>query len=140
MFCTKCGTQCPEGSPVCVNPNCQAPLAVANNNVVGAAEVGAFAGKLGSTAKSALAKHIVNLLKITALVLLAYHLIDAFVLLVRALDCKCPEYYGEKMCSCASFFDSMRSFASSVISTATRGLTLFAYAVIIEYLAGKSGK
>jgi hypothetical protein len=144
MFCTKCGTQNPVGSGVCSNchealqaapaaapaPAPQAPQAPQGN--ISAAEASAFAGRIGQTMTSAVAGKIVMLLKIIAFVLVGYYVIDAFVIFIRSI-CDCDTNF----CICPSFFDMLRTFVSSVINAAARGITLFAYAIIINYLAAK---
>jgi hypothetical protein len=63
------------------------------------------------------------ILKLVAFILVGYYTIDAVVVLFRNFD---NEFVRT--------IDAFRSFASSIINAAVRGVTLFAYAVIIEYL------
>ncbi|MCL1881752.1 MAG: hypothetical protein FWF76_06195 [Oscillospiraceae bacterium] len=130
-FCPKCGTQIPEGG-VCLNgcagvasqPQLQ-PQQVAPT--ITAAEVGAFAGKLSATADSAIIKHISLLLKITGVIVFAWVFLGGFHYVIRFFDD-------------ISFVDGLGHIISSFINGAERGLMLFGFALIIDYLGKILGR
>jgi len=62
-------------------------------------------------------------------VVVGYFVIGGFIDFVRYIDL--PH---------TKFMDGLDILLTSIINSTVRGLTLFAYAIIIDYLAGKNAK